>query len=144
MHPDLEDMRGVIFEAILDSRALDSLIGDGEEGAACAFVTETLGIEGDVRWEVHRDRKARDGPGRTAHGSLGLGLVVRSPLAARRRARDTATRLLPKNRERQAQENQQEEESPESTHTPALCHPALIASSSDSSAHALRPATASC
>ncbi len=45
VHPDLEDIRGMVFSGTLDTRALDGLLSDGgEEGAACDFLVDTLGI----------------------------------------------------------------------------------------------------
>lgn len=45
VHPDLDDIMGMEFSGTLDSRALDGLLSDeGEEGAACEFLLDTLGI----------------------------------------------------------------------------------------------------
>ncbi len=46
VHPDLDDMQGMLFTGTLDTRALDGLLDEeGGEGAACDFLLETLGIE---------------------------------------------------------------------------------------------------
>lgn len=46
VHPDLDDMQGMTFAGILDTRALDSLLSDdGGEGAACEFLADTLAID---------------------------------------------------------------------------------------------------
>ena len=46
VHPDLDDMQGMTFAGILDTRALDGLLSDeGGEGAACEFLADTLAIE---------------------------------------------------------------------------------------------------
>jgi len=45
VHPDLDDMQGMTFEGVLDTRALDNLLSDdGGEGAACEFLSDTLAI----------------------------------------------------------------------------------------------------
>lgn len=42
--PDLSGMAGGTFGGMLDTRALDGLIGDGTPGAACELVEETIGV----------------------------------------------------------------------------------------------------
>ncbi len=45
IHPELEDMRGVAFDAILDTRALDPLLSNGAPGDVCELIEETIGVE---------------------------------------------------------------------------------------------------
>jgi hypothetical protein len=46
VHPELDDIDGMTFAGVLDTRALDDLLSEGGgEGAACEFLSDTLGIE---------------------------------------------------------------------------------------------------